>query len=55
MQEIVEHNQVDLRYQNFRVQNPTIEKRLLVSIEDNDIQGSNGIGVQADLVYINYR
>lgn len=38
MQEIVEHNQVDLRYQNFRVQNPTIEKRLLVSIEDNGIQ-----------------
>jgi ParB/RepB/Spo0J family partition protein len=38
MSEIVERHLIDLRYEQFRVQNPTREKRLFVSIESSGIQ-----------------
>lgn len=38
MPEIIEHTQIDLRYQKFRLQNQDTEKRLFVSIESNGIQ-----------------
>lgn len=38
MSEIVERHLIDLRYQQFRIRNPVLEKRLLVSVESKGIQ-----------------
>lgn len=38
MTEIIEHNQIDLRYEKYRLQNRERERRLFVSIESNGIQ-----------------
>ncbi len=38
MAEVIERSLIDLRYQQFRVQNPAREKRLFVSIESSGIQ-----------------
>lgn len=35
---LIENSEIDLRFESFRVQNPTREKRLLGSIQSNDIQ-----------------
>jgi len=38
MSEIVERHLINLRYQQFRIRNPVLEKRLLVSVESKGIQ-----------------